>query len=338
MLQPLVSVVIPVYNVENYLDRCLESVVAQTYSNLDIILVDDGSLDKSSDICDVWSLKDERISVIHKQNAGLGMARNSGIDKARGEYICFFDSDDTVDITTIEKCVTSVTENNSQVAVFGFCEVKNGLEVYKKINCKTNVYSGDDVLSVFLAGLFTYDMGLGISACMKMFDLNVIKTNNLKFRSEREIISEDAYFMLEFFSKVDTVSVVPQNLYFYYKNGGSLTSTYKDDRLEKNNCFLKTCLKFIYENNMPKIVADKVTVRYHYYIVAALKQIVGSEFCFSEKRKKMNSVFKDNFLRSTLENNVLKFENRNLKIFWYLVKFKMYFAAYLLTCFADNKN
>ena len=91
-----VSVVLPIYNVEQYLERCVNSVVNQTYTNLEIILVDDGSPDNCPQMCEDWKKRDSRIKVVHKKNAGLGMARNSGIEVATGEYICFFDSDDYV--------------------------------------------------------------------------------------------------------------------------------------------------------------------------------------------------------------------------------------------------
>ena len=103
MIADLVSVVLPIYKVEKYLNRCIESVVNQTYSNLEIILVDDGSPDSCPNMCDEWKKKDSRIVVIHKENGGLGEARNSGISAANGKYICFFDSDDYVSNETIDK-------------------------------------------------------------------------------------------------------------------------------------------------------------------------------------------------------------------------------------------
>ena len=116
---PKVSVVIPVYNVEKYLDRCIDSVVNQTYRNIEIILVDDGSPDGCPKKCDEWSEKDSRIKVIHKENQGLGMARNTGIDNATGEYIFFFDSDDFVETTLVEKCLFAIKTTASDAAVFG---------------------------------------------------------------------------------------------------------------------------------------------------------------------------------------------------------------------------
>ena len=103
----MISVIIPVYCVEQYLDQCISSVVSQTFTNLEIILVDDGSPDRCGQICDDWALKDVRISVIHKKNGGLSDARNSGIDASKGEYICFVDSDDYLDPHMLEQLHTA---------------------------------------------------------------------------------------------------------------------------------------------------------------------------------------------------------------------------------------
>lgn len=111
----LVSIVLPIYNVEKYLDRCIESVINQTYRNLEILLVDDGSPDDCPQKCEEWAKKDGRIKVIHKANAGLGYARNTGIENASGEYICFFDSDDYIDPSTIEKAYNTAQKNNSDM-------------------------------------------------------------------------------------------------------------------------------------------------------------------------------------------------------------------------------
>lgn len=104
MNEPLISVIIPVYGVEQYLDHCVESVTAQTYRNLEIILVDDGSKDHCPVMCDAWAGKDPRIHVVHKANGGLSSARNAGLDVATGEYIAFVDGDDWIEPTMLEPC------------------------------------------------------------------------------------------------------------------------------------------------------------------------------------------------------------------------------------------
>ena len=110
-----VSVILPIYNVEKYLERCIKSIAAQTYTNLEILLIDDGSTDLSADICDMWAEKDKRVIAIHKKNEGLGMARNTGIDNATGRYVFFVDSDDYVAPDMIEKVVMLAENTNSDV-------------------------------------------------------------------------------------------------------------------------------------------------------------------------------------------------------------------------------
>lgn len=120
-----VSVIIPVYKVEKYLDRCMESVVRQTYKNIEIILVDDGSPDNCPQMCDEWAKKDNRIKIIHKKNSGQADARNQGMKISTGEYICFVDSDDYIDRTEIEKCINNAVRNSSDVVIFSF-NIDNG--------------------------------------------------------------------------------------------------------------------------------------------------------------------------------------------------------------------
>lgn len=118
MIKGLVTVVLPIYNVEQYLDRCINSVVNQTYKNLEIILVDDESPDNCPKMCDEWAKMDSRIKVIHKKNQGLGYARNTGIDSATGEYIYFVDSDDYIAMDTIELAYKAAAENNADIFPF----------------------------------------------------------------------------------------------------------------------------------------------------------------------------------------------------------------------------
>ena len=112
----LISVIVPIYNVEQYLDRCVKSIVEQTYTNLEIILVDDGSPDNCGAMCDSWAARDNRIKVIHKENGGLSDTRNAGLGIATGDFISFIDSDDWIESAFYEKLLTAIRESNAEVA------------------------------------------------------------------------------------------------------------------------------------------------------------------------------------------------------------------------------
>lgn len=325
MEQPKVSVVIPIYNVEKYLDRCVESVVNQTYKNIEIILVDDGSTDSCPAMCEEWAKKDSRIKVIHKANAGLGMARNTGIDNASGEYIFFFDSDDYVDRTIVEKCVASALDNESDVVIFGYSNsFENGTEEKAKLKLFATVFEGEQIQNKLLPAMYTYDMGFGISAWGKMYRLGAIKNNNLRFMSEREIISEDAYFALEFYLRINKASIVDESLYFYYKRNDSLSRIYKKGRQEENDKFIQKSLDYIKENGLPDTVKKHITARYHMYTAATVKQLMSADIPKEDKVAEINGILKSKTLHGTLDYGVLKLHKKNLLVFLLLIKFRCY--------------
>lgn len=128
---PLVSVIVPVYNIASYVTRCVESIVCQTYENLEVILVDDGSTDSSGSICDEWEKHDGRIQVIHKENGGLSSARNAGIEKATGKYLLFVDGDDYVKPSTVEDMLLRARDTMSDIVISGFSWVREDGSVIK---------------------------------------------------------------------------------------------------------------------------------------------------------------------------------------------------------------
>ena len=323
MVDCLVTVVVPIYGVEKYLDRCVTSVVNQTYTNLEIILVDDGSPDRCPEMCDEWARKDNRIKVIHKQNAGLGMARNTGIEHARGKYIFFFDSDDYVDLSIVQKCVKSAEEFSSDAVIYGRCDVyEDGRTVKKAMHIPQTLFAGDAVKTTVLSSMFTYGMGFGVSAWGKMFNLETIRQNQLRFLSEREVISEDAYFALEFFSKASVVTVVDENLYFYYKRQASLSRVFRPDRQERNDAFLLKSLALITEQKLPGTVAEHLKARYHMFSLAAMKQVVSSQLTSAEKRRELRKILKGKTLRSSLSVQVLLLHKGSLRLFFGLLKLR----------------
>ena len=325
MEEQLVTIVVPVYNVEKYLNRCIESLVNQTYRNLEIILVDDGSLDNCPIICDEWADKDCRIKVIHKANAGLGMARNSGIDCAKGKYIFFFDSDDYVDSTIVEKCVSSAKKHDSDVVIYGRCEVyEDGRCVPKKIVSHKDVFVQEEIVNNLLPAMFTYDMGFGVSACGKMFLLDTIRRFSLHFVSEREIISEDAYFALEYFSNISRVSIIDECLYFYYKRDDSLSRSFRLDRPKQNDKFFQIIVGYAMNKKLPEKVVTHLTARYHMYVVASMKQLLVSDLPVKEKKSLLNEMFNSVVLRESINTRVIMVHTTSLKVFFALLKFRCY--------------
>ena len=146
----LISVIVPVYNMEQYLERCINSIKKQSYSNLEIILVDDGSTDHSADMCDTYAQEDQRIKVIHKVNGGLSDARNAGLAIATGAYIGYVDSDDWIEPQMYQKMYEACIENEAQVAVCRYAKVYSD-ETIRGGNHKTTVFERDSILKVYLS-------------------------------------------------------------------------------------------------------------------------------------------------------------------------------------------
>lgn len=167
---PLVSVVIPVYNVSRYLPQCMDSVIRQTYRNMEIILVDDGSTDGSGRICDEYAQRDARVCVVHSLNKGLASARNLGLDHIRGEYISFVDSDDWIEPHTIETLISTAINTGADIAVAGRCSEYIGKTVStQKKDYDIKVFQGEEILEAYAKGVF-YDVVWNKLYCRECFD------------------------------------------------------------------------------------------------------------------------------------------------------------------------
>lgn len=325
MIQPLVSIIIPVFNVEDYLDRCLNCVVEQSYQNLEIILVDDGSTDSSGTLCDVWARNDDRVRVIHKFNAGAGLARNDGIEIANGKYIFFFDSDDFVDLQIVDKCVTAAEKDCADSVFYGrFNAYENGSAVPTAVTAKREVYSDTQIQEELLPGLFTYAHGLGIGSWGRMYCRDIIDAHNIRFLSERVMTSEDAFFVLNYFAWAKKAVVLKESLYYYFNHSCSLSHSFDSSRLDKNNNFLEICLSFCSEAGLPEKVSSHVKARYHLYVLALFKQILTSSAAPAEKCKLLRKAFRDPVLHRTLTPDVLTLKNSFLRLFFTLLRYRLY--------------
>ncbi|MGN0274474.1 MAG: glycosyltransferase family 2 protein [Chordicoccus sp.] len=311
MAKGIVSVVLPIYNVEKYLNRCVDSVVNQSYKNLEIILVDDGSPDNCPAMCDEWAQKDNRIKVIHKKNAGLGYARNTGIDNATGEYICFFDSDDYIARNAIEKAYNLAIRERADIVTFGYCSIGAGGETNSMTipEMEKVTYSGNEVQDSFLADLIGPDVANGkwtnlhMSAWASMYSLPIIKEASWRFASEREIISEDVYSLLDLYKNVRRVSVLPEALYFYCDNAGSLTHIYKPDRYSKNKEFYNACYQLAEKNNYSKNVRARLAYPYVSNTIAAMQMIVLSDMNRQSKEQEIKKIVTDSHLQRVLRSS-----------------------------------
>ena len=217
---PLISVIIPVYNVEKYIANCVESVLNQTYANFEVILVDDGSPDNSGAICDKYAMKDSRVRVIHKQNKGVSAARNTGIDESRGKYICFIDSDDWIEATYLEDFVKCGLNPN--------CIIYSGIvndydDSHHAIACQYVNDFTDRNLGDFIVKYRLIHNGYPWA---KILSRETIIDNNLRFDA-RISFHEDHLFVLNYLRHVKSIGTVSNIGYHYMHHDGSTSLSSK---------------------------------------------------------------------------------------------------------------
>ena len=189
-MKPLVSIIVPVYNVEKYIRSCVDSILTQTYENLQVILVDDGTLDNSGKICDEFAKKDNRVTVIHKENGGLSSARNEGLDVASGDYIMFVDGDDYLADNAVEILLSANEKYDADFVQFELIHTECEDYIKNSVNEKYNVQIITDLDKMYWKMYET--VGSGESACTKLYKKHLF--DGLKFKEG--IIHEDVYFTL----------------------------------------------------------------------------------------------------------------------------------------------
>lgn len=219
----LVSVIVPVYNVEEYLGRCVESILSQTYRNLEVILVDDGAKDSSGTICDGYAVKDPRVVVVHKENGGLSSARNAGIDIARGQYLEFVDSDDWIEPYAVESMLELALTHNTELVVGGRYDVKAATGEKRKGLCPpvTEVVTGEEMVR----RIFRWQ-NCDSSACDKLFHRRLFR----EIRFPHGMVCEDVPIMYKIVLDAGQVALLSQPIYNYYHRTGSITYTTVSER------------------------------------------------------------------------------------------------------------
>ncbi|MBO5926417.1 MAG: glycosyltransferase [Clostridia bacterium] len=250
------SIIIPVYKVEQYLDKCVQSVINQTYKNIEIILVDDGSPDDSPKMCDDYALKDERIKVVHKENGGLSDARNKGLEVATGDYVLFLDSDDYISLDATEKFL-SYAENGYDI-LMGNAVVEGGACNLERLKT-SDLLSGKEYLLKACR-----ENKAPMAAWLNVYSKKFLDDNNLRFK--KGILHEDEEFTPRCLLASKSVAYVENYFYYYLIRENSITT--KKDKRKNASDFYETCLSLekIYnnlENNqLKKLLLDSLSAKY----------------------------------------------------------------------------
>ena len=346
MQNPKVSIIVPVYNAEKYIERCVNSLKNQTLKDIEIILVDDSSTDASLEICNQMAINDSRLKVIHKENEGAGLARNAALFIASGEYIGFVDSDDFVEFNMFETLYDKAVMYSSDLVMSGVIFV-DGNMFSEKGECIRKTYFEKDTHFDTEEALKKLRMGIvgslpedaddskyGMSIWKNLFKLELIKKNNLMFQSEREIYSEDALFMIDYISCIKKATGISDAFYNYLRNEDSISKSYKKDRFEKSLAFMNEVEKRFKKD----IKADEYRVYTDRFWQAMCRVLCSQEIMYAQDNDIKYSALKERLKMICTDSRTLNALKKYpiwklpLKqgVFAFGVKHKLYFLLKLL--------
>ncbi|MEF2838208.1 MAG: glycosyltransferase [Oscillospiraceae bacterium] len=314
----LLSVVVPVYKVEAYLDRCVESIVNQTYTKLEIILVDDGSPDRCPELCDEWAKRDSRIRVIHKDNGGLSDARNTGIAAAIGEYLAFVDSDDYIDHCMYETMIETMSRTNAGIVCCGRYVVKGNVQISLHSMEKETVFTSQEAIQELLIGGSVEE-----ATWDKLYRAELFEGIYFPLGE----INEDIVIMPTLLRRAEKIVHVGRPFYYYWQNSASITrSAYS----EKKRIMLDhlDAIKAYLEEMYPELICyfDVLQSR---YCQSALYLLLDNESTYREFHDDYLAFYR-RFQKSF--KNMLKLVSisREEKIKGYLIYYRAYYWMHLL--------
>lgn len=332
----LLSIIVPVFNVEKYLHQCLDSLVSQSYKNIEVIMVDDGSQDKSGMICDKYAAKYKNFSVIHKENAGLGMARNTGLDHISGDYVTFVDSDDYLEPFFIEKMLNYAVSNNVDMCKGGFQRVRDDGVIIATRQYENEIFNGSDARTKFLPRMFgsspTKHDSIEMCVCGAIYKKSLIDKYHLRFPSEREMISEDLVFNIDYMQHADGAYLISEVGYNYRANFSSLTKSYRPDRFVASRHFYLEIGKKLRRLGYSEDILKRLDKLFFIYLRACIAQekrkVSGNNI--KEALAHISNICLDETVQEVLSKYPVQYLEIKQRIFIELIRHKLKFLLWFL--------
>lgn len=337
-MKDLISIIVPIYNVEKYLNKCIESIVNQTYENIEIILIDDGSNDNSGIICDEYAKKDNRIIVVHKENGGVSSARNKGLKIAKGEWISFVDADDWIEQIFCQTLLNKVTQEQADIALCGYNRITyNRIEKINANNQEVFLNSNE-----YLVKSLNPQTGFGFCH-MKLIKKEVLKSISFNERIE---VGEDALFNIQLSTYIKKAVFLKQPLYNYRINNQSVVKRYDENYANKYLKSMKIIEEYIWQEYNEEN-EENIEIKQNYYnFVAYHIMLIIVNYCYHPDNKMCNAQRK-NMLKEVINNDLfiigLKKSNYNnisltRKITLYTLKHKLYWLTAIICKIRQKQN
>lgn len=337
MNKPLVSIIVPIYNVEPYLNRCVQSLLNQTLKEIEIILVDDESPDNCPQICDSYASKDCRIKVIHKKNGGLGLARNSGLELATGEYIAFVDSDDYVDLNMYENLYNTAQQYKLDTVFSNFkIQDENKIHIIQQQK-EFKIFKDSEIINDLLLNMIASDVStkkerlIDMSVWRAIYSRDIISYYNIRFESERLFISEDIIFHIDYCSHAKAIGLVPQAYYYYTVNQNSLTKKIRTDRFKMSKILHEEIIRRSLSNGLSQSVIQRADRFFIGYARSNIRNLCKSNLSYLKKRKIILDICRDKYWEIIYNRYPIQQMPFSHKLFLLCIRKHYFIILYLLS-------
>ena len=340
-----VTVVIPVYNTKRYLEECVASVIGQTYKEIEILLVDDGSTDGSSALCDELAERDERIRVLHKENGGAATARNLGIDEASGEYVMFLDSDDWLDLDTVEMLIQHADQNHTDVIKFNFVREYGDRQLLKTNTfLQEKLYVKEECRTVCrqILGLVESEMAHPenlnfLASCgFNMYRKELLLRSKARFIPIQEIGTfVDGLFNFEVFMHVERFEFIDRPFYHYRKtNETAATMRYRRNYLNRQLVLFDKLKAEINRQNDVAFFEEAYSHRIVFSTMEIAINALLNSASFFEKYKEIKTMVKHERFKEAYRSFDLTYLGLKWKVYYFFAKHAMVFPLYVMTFIA----
>lgn len=346
MINNKISIIVPVYNVEKYLRKCLDSLINQTYKNIEIICVNDGSTDHSFNILKEYADNDQRIIIVDKKNGGLSDARNDGIAKATGEYMMFVDSDDWIDLETCQRSLDAMLKYSVDVVMWSYMREFSHKSLPKIVfneDCYFNTNDTKYKLYRRLFGLYREELrhpenaDAIVTVWGKLYKSHLIIDNDIKFVDVKTVGScEDGLFNIEVFNHVKSAFFINETLYHYRKDNISFTSSYRHDLFDKWHNLYDAMEQHITKNNLDASFQEALNNRIALSMIGLGFNTLAKPVSFFKKRKELMTILKDKQMKKAIKSLDICYFPIHWKVFFYCLKKRLY-TFVLLLIIAMNK-
>jgi len=323
-MNDLISIIVPVYNAEKFLNNIIDCISKQTYENFEVVFIDDGSTDNSKRIIKDYINKsnDKRFNYYYKKNGGVSSARNEGINKAKGKYLLFIDSDDTIDYNLLFKLYQKMITDKSQLAVSNGKTIYNNKSVVEDLNENDNVvaYIASIFNNNYSKSKYSFSYGFSRSVCSKLYKSEIIKNNKITF-DENMYLFEDAFFNLNYINFIDKISYVDEVLYYYYIDNGS-SRKYRDNLIKENNYKINKLIEYKNSNQM------EIDIPFNLYLFDLMCKFINnttqSKLNYYNKRKVVKNLINNKMCKDIIKSVDFKYLSFKKKFVYIIFRLHMY--------------